>query len=174
VAERGGSGRPLDARWERLPPAGLIDLQGTAAALPAFALVLRVELPTTPNQACHGAGAVAYWLAPAHWLVRVALADEERTAAVLIAAAGAHPAAVTIVSDAYAGFRLAGADASEVLAQGCPLDLDRLAAGACARSVLARAQALIAPLPAGGGYELFIERSHAQYVEMWLETALRS
>jgi len=173
VAERPSAGRVPDARWERLPLAGLIDVQGAAAAVAAFAQVLQTDLPAIANQVRRGAGVDVFWLAPSHWLVRVPLSREAGTAAALAAAAAAHPAAVTVVSDACAGFRLSGTGASELPAQGCPLDLRTLTAGTCARSLLARAQVLIVPLRDGPGYELFVESSHARYAELWLGTALR-
>ena len=172
MADRRSADEARDARWERLPPAGLIDLQCTAAAVAAFARVLQTDLPAIPNEVRRGPGVEVLWLAPSHWLVRVALANEDATAAALAAAAAAdHAAAVTVVSDAFAGFRLIGTGAPELLARGCPLDLHRLTAGTCARSLLGRAQVLIVPLRDGPGYELFVERSHAGYAELWLRTA---
>lgn len=159
------------ARLERLPQAGLVDLRGGEDAVLNWERVLGAILPRATNQMERSADIDILCLAPDQWLLRVPCDRESDTAAALESAAGSLNAAVTVVSDAYAAIRLTGEDAPDVLAQGCPLDLHALTARHCARTLIARAGVLVVPVAEAAGYELWVDRSYADYVALWLETA---
>ena len=78
---------------------------------------------------------------------------------------------VTVVSDAYVSYNIAGEGAVDVLAQGCPLDFDSsiFPVGTCASSVLARGDVLLIRNPAR--FELLVDRTHATYIWNWLLAA---
>jgi len=70
---------------------------------------------------------------------------------------------------------IAGRHALDVLAKGTPLDVERLAAGACAQTHLAKANVCMRPRvdadSALTAYELIVRRSFADYLWRWLEDA---
>lgn len=167
MAER----RAFDARIARRPLDGFIGLQACDEALPGIETALGAALARAPVTLIRAESLDVLQLGPQEWLLRFAAAREARLLAALQAATAGQHAAATLVSDAWVGFEVRGADAAAVLAQGCPLDLDAWPDSRCARTLLARAQALIAPLAAGAGFELWVERSHATYAARWLEAA---
>jgi heterotetrameric sarcosine oxidase gamma subunit len=89
------------------------------------------------------------------------------------AADDALNAAVTVVSEAFVGIRLQGSGAASLLSHGCPLDLELLIPGRCARTLLARAQVLLVPLRQITGYDLFVERNYAEYLRERVALATR-
>lgn len=161
----------FDVQIARLPLDGLISLQTGSDALPDIEAALGMAMPHAPETLVRGASLDVLQLGPQEWLLRLAVEREVRMLTELQAATDGLHAVVTLVSDAWVGFEVRGADASAVLAQGCPLDLDRLPAQRCARTLLARTQVLIAPLDAKPGFEVWVERSHATYAERWLAAA---
>ena len=86
-----------------------------------------------------------------------------------------HRAAVTDVSDGRTIIEIAGRHARDVLAKGCGLDLhDRVfAPGQCAQSGLAKARILLRQLDLAPSYQIFVQRSHAEYLWLWLKDAAR-
>ena len=164
---------------------GLIDLQCCNVEVAAIEAVLQLDLPVVSNQSAHGPQVSAYWLAPAHWLLRVPdengqkLADRLRHAIHVAGAASggaaeeALHAAVTVVSEAFVGIRLQGSGAASLLSHGCALDLELLIPGRCARTLLARTQVLLVPLRHVAGYDLFVERNYAEYLREWVSLAAR-
>ena len=81
-------------------------------------------------------------------------------------------AAVTDVSAGRTVFRLAGPDAVDMLAKGCPLDLHPrvVTPGYVAGSVLAKITALI-HLRDADVIDIHVGRSFADYLWAWLEEA---
>ena len=156
-------------------PQALISVQADGQAGPAIDAVLGVPLPamsgTFLRAAATGMSFDVLQPGPREWLLRLPADLEPALLARLQASVADLHAAVTRLSDAYEVFELRGRDAAAVLALGCPLDLESLLASACARSLLARAPVLIAPLPNSEGFEIWVERSHAPYLRQWLETA---
>jgi heterotetrameric sarcosine oxidase gamma subunit len=166
VAER----RAFDARIARRPVDGLISLQAGDEALPGVEAALGTALARAPATLVRAESLDVLQLGPQEWLLRFAAEREAQMLGALQAATLGRHAAVTLVSDAWVGFEVRGADAAAVLAQGCPLDLDAWPESRCARTLLTRVQMLIAPL-AAAGFELWVERSHATYAALWLEAA---
>lgn len=121
-----------------------------------------IELEPLPLRAC--------WLAPNHWLLFVPFRQDVQWAKAIESCA---PGAVaTSVGDAYIGVRLTGPGVVEVLAQGCPLDVDHFSAGNSARTLLARCSVLLlATAHDGTEFELWVERSYRDYLHNWLTKA---
>jgi sarcosine oxidase subunit gamma len=113
------------------------------------------------------------WLGPDEWLVTAPL---ERTAALLDglreALAGHHHAVVDL-THARTTIALAGPQARDVLAKGCPLGLHSsvFQPGHCAQSHLAKAGILLYQVDDRPTFHLTVLRSYAEYVWRWLEDA---
>lgn len=155
-----------------LPAEAMIDLRADQASHAALARLLPTGLPEQPNTFAAADDITATWLGPDAWLVAAPIArEEELLAALARAAAGCH-AAATLVSDHYAGFRLAGPQCRAVLAQGCALDLraDRFPVGGSARTLVADVTVLIRRVE-DRAYDLLVDRSLARHLALWLAYA---
>lgn len=141
----------------------------------AIAQVLGVGLPMEPNTSASAKRCTALWLGPDEWLIIVPDGCETETLSALTAALSGRHHAVTDVSDGGAVIGLAGARARDVLMKGCSLDLHprAFAAGQCAQTRLARCHVLLHQIEATPTYDVYTQRSFADYVWRWLEDAAR-
>lgn len=172
VADAGEAGVRLCER----PSPGQLNLRGDAAD-DDFRAAVRAALgfapPPDPNTSAASGGITALWLGPDEWLVVTPKGREADTARGLRDALAGKFAAVTEVGHARAVIGLSGAHARDVLMKGCSLDLHPrvFGPGRCAQTGLARAQVVLHqtdPLPA---FELYVQRSVAEYLWLWLEDA---
>jgi sarcosine oxidase subunit gamma len=161
---------------------GKIDLRGDPhdrAFMAAVGRVLDLLLPGEPCTAAAKAQIAALWLGPDEWLVTCPAHDVPRLVGALREALADVHAAITDVTDGRVAFRLAGPSARDVLAKGCPLDLHPRAfpVGSCAQSLLAKATVLIHLLDddpeRAPSFDVYVARSFAHYLWMWLEDAGR-
>ena len=113
------------------------------------------------------------WLGPDEWLVVIPDRRVERIERALRTALEGQHAALTDVSHSRAILTLSGPGARAVLAKGCPLDLHPrvFGPGRCAQSRLAKCQVLIHQSNATPTFEIYVNRSFAQYAWTWLEDA---
>jgi sarcosine oxidase subunit gamma len=140
------------------------------AALRPFDLGSQVDVrgeappgfPVEPNTTADLDGRLVLWLGPDEWLVIGGTEGDFP-----------HAAASVDVSANRVAFALTGADAPEVLAQGCSLDLDPavFTAGRCAQTLLARAPVILVR-PDDDTWLVLPRPSFAPYVRAWLEDAL--
>ena len=161
---------------------GKIDLRGDPHArgfMAAVGAALDLLLPGEPCTSAARDRVSVLWLGPDQWLVTCPAQDLPGLLASLRdALAGVH-AAITDITDGRVAFRLAGPSAREVLAKGCPLDLHprAFAPGRCAQSLLEKASVLIHLVDdepvRGPGFDVYVDRSFAQYLWTWLEDAGR-
>jgi sarcosine oxidase, subunit gamma len=161
---------------------GKIDLRGNPhdrAFMTAVGRVLDLLLPGEPCTSASKDRIAALWLGPDQWLVTGPASDVARLIDALHDALADVPSAVTEVSDARVALRLAGPSAREVLAKGCTLDLHprTFPVGSCGQSLLAKAAVLIHLLDddreRGPSFDVYVARSFAHYLWMWLEDAGR-
>jgi sarcosine oxidase, subunit gamma len=141
---------------------------GTAAALVGDAL--GVALPGPRRSATAGERTVL-WLGPDEWLVLGPPESADALAALLRSDSQGDHASVVDVSAQRTSIVVAGSRARDLLAHGCPLDLHPRAfgAGACASTLLARAQVtLVARDVEPPSYVLLVRSSFAPYVAEWL------
>ncbi len=77
------------------------------------------------------------------------------------------------MSDGRAVIGLSGPHASDVLMKGCSLDVHprKFAPGDCAQSMLAKALVILHQTDAAPAYDIYVERSFADYLWSWLEDA---
>jgi len=132
-------------------------------SLPAQVLVRgdpQPGFPVQPNTAAEVDGRLVLWLAPDEWLVVGGSEADFPTAA-----------AVVDVSANRVAFELSGADAPELLAQGCSLDLKSMGPGGCAQTLLARAPVVLLHVDADT-WAVLVRPSYAGYVRAWLADAL--
>ena len=143
------------------------NVQGDPAR-PGFVTAVRdvfgVELPLRPNTLARGDALTALWLGPRSWLLVAGEAsplDDYPARRDAINAAGG---ALFDVSAGRVAWTVAGPRAADVLAKGCPLDLDprAFAPGACAQSVYGRIGALVARCDESPAYALLVPRSYAR------------
>ncbi len=172
VAEPGEAGVWLAER----PFRGHLNLRLDAADADLAAALegaLGFALPTLPNTSAAGGGLTALWLGPDEWLVVTPEGREARVAAALAKALGGGSGAVTEVGDARTVIALAGPRAREVLMKGCGLDFHPrvFAPGQCAQSAVGRVQSIVHLVDAAPLFELYVQRSFAQYLWAWLEDA---
>jgi sarcosine oxidase subunit gamma len=129
----------IDAAW---------NLQGDPNHAPFVAAADRlcgIAPPRAANTCARHGSLLVLWLGPRSWLAvegqRAALADADAARDALNAAGGA----LFDVSSSRAAFALRGVKAAEVLASGCPLDLDAraFAPGTCAQSVFGHLNVLV-------------------------------
>jgi sarcosine oxidase subunit gamma len=116
--------------------------------------------PAEPNTSAQIDARTVLWLGPDEWLV-------------LGATEGDYPdaAAAVDVSANRVAFELDGDDATDVLAQGCSLDLDRFDPGRCAQTLLARAPVILFRRDERT-WLVLARPSYANYVRAWLRDAL--
>lgn len=137
------------------------DVAITRARAPIVMVDVRCAIT---DRASLGPGALT--LAPDEYL----LIESDPISSISLAnAAWGESVIATDVSAMYVCYRLAGVDVIAVLAQGMPIDLESMAIGDCARTVLARTGVIV--VRRDHGFELLIERSYARYAENWLAAA---
>jgi sarcosine oxidase subunit gamma len=128
------------------------------AAAPALGL------PLEANRVQAGDGRSALWLGPDEWLV----VGDGPLALDVPAGAGA----VVDLSANRVVLELRGADARDVLAAGCALDLHPRAfgPGRCAQTLLARANVILEQT-AADAFRVYVRPSFAGYLRDWLDDA---
>jgi len=129
-------------------------------------------MPETACRAESAIGRAALWLGPDERLLLAPEGTGESVVGALEAALAGHPHSLVDVSHRQVALRIAGPRANELLASGCPLDLDPGAfpVGMCTRTVLARAEIVLWRL-SPEEYHLETGRSFSGYVLGWLREA---
>ena len=118
-----------------------------------------------------GVGERVFWMGPSEWLMWTS-EREALMSALDDGLSGAH-SALPDVSDYYAILRLSGDLAREVLAHGCPLDLDESAfgAGSCAQTRFRAAAILLHCADAAPTFEVQMRWSYAEYLRRYFAEA---
>jgi len=141
----------------------------------ALESALGAPLPKVGKSVAAGA-ATLLALGPDEWL---AVGDDGPALARRLAeATPGQFLGITDVSENYTTLVLRGPAARQVLAKGCPLDLDAsiFKPGDAASSLVAKATVvlrLLADEAAGAVFHLLVRRSFAEYLYRWLEDAGR-
>lgn len=155
-----------------LPPATRFILQCGKDARDRAGLAFGLPLPETACRAEAASGRAALWLGPDERLLLAPEGSEETVAAAIGRALAGAPHSLVDVSHRQVALSVAGAGARDLLASGCPLDLDPdvFLAGHCTRTVLARAEVVLWRRSAEE-YHLETGRSFSGYVLGWLREA---
>ncbi|MGH8029326.1 MAG: sarcosine oxidase subunit gamma [Arenimonas sp.] len=153
-----------------------VDLRGDGADeafVKAAKAALKFFLPTAANTVEGKRERYALWLGPDEWLVIAAPDTEARLVAGLGKALKGVAAAVTDVSDGRTVIRLHGERVRDLLAKGCGLDLHPRAfgPGRCAQTRLAKANVILHQLDDAPTFDVYVERSFADYLWRMIEDA---
>ena len=143
---------------------GTLSLRGSGPAfMAATGDSLGVPLPAEPNTTSACGRALALWLGPDEWLVRLPVTDVGPRLAALRRNLAGRRASVVDVSDRDCIIRISGDAARDILAAGCPLDLHPrvFRPGACARSHCCRIPILVDRVDEGSTFDLQTPRSYA-------------
>ncbi|CAN5729920.1 hypothetical protein BH18ACT7_BH18ACT7_24660 [soil metagenome] len=125
-----------------------------------------------PGRTSQVGGRLAVWLGPGWWLL-----DDRPDESGGLEAGLVHPLRATgprtSAVDVSAGFvvlELTGPSAAEVLAHGCSIDLHRrsFGPGSSARTMLAKAQVVLARPDDGPTYRIWVRTSFSRYLVEWL------
>jgi sarcosine oxidase subunit gamma len=129
-----------------------------------------VDLPQAPNTTARSGALTALWLGPRSSLLAAGGASPLVDYAAKRNAINAVGGALFDVSAARVAWRIAGPCARDVLASGCPLDLDsrEFADGACAQTLFGHVGVLVERRDAA--FLLMAPRSYAEDVEHALAT----
>lgn len=113
------------------------------------------------------------WLRPNGWWIVGSTQAVTAGRAKIVAALGAVHTTLIDVSDAFARFELSGANARQLLARGCTLDLHPrfFGMGQCTRTMIADISVLIHRIGPDESYHLYVEYSVAAYFGQWLTDA---
>lgn len=156
---------------------GQLCLRGTgdAAFVASVEAVVKLAPPLEPNRVALKGGTRILWLGPDEWLIAL---PEEKVSAVwkkLMEVLHGQHASVTDVSEARTVIGLSGPRARDTLAHGCSLDLHPrvFQPGFCAQTLLARMPVILHQKDVAPSYDIYIQRSLAEYLWGWLEDAAR-
>lgn len=168
---------PESARVTEEPYVAMVDLwlDPASEAASASADVLGLPaLPLAPSTLTTVGDTTAIWFGPEEWLVCSTECSGEVLEAALQQAISEHGGAAVDVSAQRTTLRLQGADARNVLAKGCSLDLHPsvFRTGAAAQTMLGLAAVVLIPLSDNGtDYRILVRSSFARYVADWLTDA---
>ncbi len=157
-----------------LPPATRFILQCGRQARDAAGRGFGLAMPEAACRAEAASRRAALWLGPDERLLLAPEGIEDSLAAELASAIGSLPHSLVDVSHRQVALEIAGPTARDLLACGCPLDLDDAAfpIGMCTRTVLGRADVVLWR-SSPEEYHLETARSFAGYVRGWLREAER-
>ena len=151
------------ATVREIGPLGMITLRATLSS-PVLAKALAgvgLALPA-PRRILRQGSRAAGWMSPDELLIVLPHSEVAEVIASLSSALKGEHHLVADISDARAVFRIEGAQAVQVLAKLCPVDLDRLEPGELRRS--RAAQVACAFWAEDDGFTLICFRSVAGYV----------
>lgn len=136
--------------------------------------------PLVPLGSMTIGGRVIMWLGPDEWLVACPAGEEKALFAELRAALVGVHAALVDLTDAQTIIRVSGPRARDLIAKGCTLDLHphTFGVGHVARSTLAHIQVTLYQSAGdsekgGPAFDLYVGRSFAQHLWLWLEDGAR-
>ncbi len=134
--------------------------------------ILQQELPLGPNTISNGISTI-YWLGPDEWLIVTPGGERPTLPAMLEEALSGMHASLNVVTGGQVAMRISGEHAAAVLAKGCTLDLHRntFHPGQCAQTGLAKASILIGKVDDVPTFDIFVRRSFAEYLALWLQHA---
>lgn len=171
AAPAAGAGVLLSERGFR----GQVTFRGSGdrAFVEAVEAALGTPPPLEPNRVSERGRIRVLWLGPDEWLVVTPAGKEEALKKKLLEKLQGQVAAVTDVSEARAVIGLGGAKAREALAHGCSLELHPrvFQPGHCAQTLLARVPIILDQRDAAPSYDIYVQRSLAEYLWGWLEDA---
>lgn len=150
----------------KAPLRAVFDLKGPQAALADWAGESLPAFPDSPNRRSQADGATLAHIGPDHWLLIADLNREDALTDALRPADAPPDISIVRVSDVYTFFRITGAEAAQVTAIGCPLDLGTVPADAATFTEFFGQKALLHRH--GDGFEIAVDRSYADWIARML------
>lgn len=157
-----------------LPPATRFVLQGGRAVRDAAGRAFGIALPEEACRVHADAERAALWLGPDERLLLAPVNGAGRLREELDSALQGLAHSLVDVSQRQSAIAVAGPAARDLLAAGCPLDLDPEAfpVGMCARTLFAKAEVVLWQRRAGE-FHLEVARSFTDYVLEWMREVNR-
>jgi sarcosine oxidase subunit gamma len=133
-----------------------------------------VDLPHDPMRAATAGTRAALWLGPDEWLLLAPEADGAALPRDVATALAGRVASLVDVGHRQAALTVSGPRAADLIASGCPLDLDLGAypTGMVTRTLLAKAE-IVLWRRADELFHVEVARSYTAYVTGWLLEAAR-
>ena len=159
--------------WLReLAPSARFVFQGGPAARAAAGRAFGIALPADACRASAVGERSALWLGPEEHLLLAPAEAARRIHAELAAALAGLSHSLMDVSHRQVAIAVAGPTARDILASGCPLDLDpeEFPAGMCTRTLFAKAEVVLWRRSVEE-YHLEVARSFSAYVLGWMREA---
>jgi len=157
-----------DVNIERLGLSAVIDLQGNAEAITAWAGSGLPPMPETPNTASEANGLSLYWIARERWLLRAAIDREDELLAITRPDQAPLELSAVVVSDSLQFFSIIGPHAGDIVSIASPLDHHPsvFPANGATYTDLFGIRGLVIRQPAG--FEIAVERSFADLIADYL------
>lgn len=164
-----------DHGFRHLAPVARFILQGERPALAAAGRAFGLTLPEEACRANKDGERAALWLGPDEQLLLAPAGEAGRLHAELGAALQGLAHSLVEVSQRQVALAVTGRRARDLIASGCPLDLDPVsfAVGMCTRTLFAKAEVVLWRRSAEE-YHLEVARSFAGYVQDWMREVNRS
>ena len=147
-----------------------VEQVGLRVKPPVAAYLAGVPLPMQPNRVASMRTVRTLWLGPDEWLVTAPEGGAPELSARLTGALAGRAAMVTDLSASRALIEIAGPRARRLLEKGCGLDLHPRAFGPghCAQTLFAKLPVIIDQMAPAPAYRLFVRRSSARWLALWL------
>lgn len=141
-----------------------------AGTMEQLASRLGFALPLAPNTVTSRDHRRALWLGPDECLVVESADQPDVLMQALRDGLGDALGSIVDVSANRTVLEIRGPKASQLLAHGVPIDLDRrsFGPGRCAQTLLAKAQVIIERVSEDPAFHLYVRSSFAPYVADWL------
>ena len=164
-----------DHGLRRLAPAARFILQGERPTREAAGRAFGLALPEEACRANSDGERAALWLGPDEQLLLAPTGEAGRVQAELVAALQGLGHSLVEVSQRQAALAVTGPLARDLIASGCPLDLDpeSFPVDMCARTLFAKAEVVLWRRSVEE-YHLEVARSFADYVLDWMREVNRS
>ena len=158
---------------EPLPAIARFVFRGSESAAAQAGAAFGTELPVTALRSSRADERAALWLGPDEWLLCAPWSEVDAIADAILTAVSA-PHSLVEVSDRHVAVAVAGPATREVLAAGCPLDLEPEAfpVGMCTRTLMGKAE-IVLWRPDADRFILECGRSFGPYLLAFLAEAGR-
>lgn len=167
---------PVETRGIRVsgrPYLGMLRVQySERQAAEELASLLALDLPQ-PGYYTQTAGQRLHWLTPNEYLVVTEPGSESSVLQALAPLAASDTNHISVLSDARVTLEVSGARVTDLLSQGCSLDLYPSRFGVGATTVTRFAQLPLMLSKTGDcRFELTVDRAYARYLRDWIVDAI--
>ena len=162
-----------DVTYKRLALSALFDLKGSSKDIWKRSGEYLPARPEKHNSRGVDGTRQIWFIGPDHWILRDDLSQEEALETALKPAEAPSNISIVKISDTLAFYEVVGADADQIMAIACPMDLHPLAFGYndVSYSDVFGLRAII--MRRDDGFEFAVEQSFGTMIEDYLQRALR-